>query len=186
MCSSNFLGIALCCLMATTLCAKEISVGILLTPKQRPSYEILFKEFTAETGIVVRPVLRNDSEYKEDILNWLTTGIVDVFYWQASQRLFEYSKSNLVQPITRLWNEEGLADRVEYEVECMNGELKIWNTYRICHINGSITEDSWTNNACMCIKEISSTKRKYYCSDGVGEIDLGNHIFEIEWNEAEK
>lgn len=114
MCSSNILGIALCCLMATTLCAKEISVGILLTPKQRPSYEILFKEFTAETGIVVRPVLRNDSEYKEDILNWLTTGIVDVLYWQASQRLFEYSKSNLVQPITRLWNEEGLDENFSH------------------------------------------------------------------------
>ena len=103
---TKILVITLCSLMTTDLYAKEIAVGILLTPKQRPPYEAIFKEFTAETGISVRPILRNDTEYKEDIPSWLRRGTVDVLYWQASQRLFEYSKNNLIHSITHLWNEQ--------------------------------------------------------------------------------
>jgi len=80
-----------------------------------------------------------------------------------------------------VWDEAGSEKEVNYLVVCPDGELRIWNIYRIKHKSGLITEDSWTNNACMYVQEMSPTRRKYFCSDGLGDIDLRNHEFELNW-----
>lgn len=87
--------------------AKEISVGIFIAPRDRALFTKTFEKFTQETGIKVKSIARTDAEYKRDLPVWLLEGknTPDVLYWQASQRLFFYAQKEVIQPITRLWNE---------------------------------------------------------------------------------
>lgn len=78
-----------------------------------------------------------------------------------------------------VWFEKGLPNEIIHQVECPDGELRIWNIYRIKHIDGSVTEDSWTNNAGMVLDCISGNTRKYRCSHGIGEFSNSDLIFEI-------
>jgi len=46
-----------------------------------------------------------------------------------------------------IWNDTSLPQETKHIVDCPDGELKVWNIYRVHHANGQVTEDSWTGNA---------------------------------------
>src|SRR6185295_8925480 len=80
-----------------------------------------------------------------------------------------------------IWNDPGLPSVVEHRVDCRDGQLKVWNIYRVLHPEGATTEDSWTGNAGMILRQEGSQKRSYRCSDGIGEFDPNDFTFTVEW-----
>ncbi|MCA8911894.1 MAG: hypothetical protein KDB82_09330 [Planctomycetes bacterium] len=82
-----------------------------------------------------------------------------------------------------VWDEQGLARRVSYDVESPSGEVLISNLYRIRHNSGLVTEDGWTGNAGMVVTKKSKKKRLYRCSDGMGEFNPNDHVFTVGWRE---
>ncbi|WP_411994630.1 ABC transporter substrate-binding protein [Agarivorans sp. DSG3-1] len=94
-------------LMSWNCVAQELTVSLLLTPKQRNAFHSTFKGFTEETGIKITTITRDDHDYKEKLPIWLNgeSNAPDVMHWQASQRLFYYSRQGLVRPITKLWQD---------------------------------------------------------------------------------
>lgn len=90
--------------------AKEITISVMQTTHERTAYHRLFEAFTQETGIKVNTIALVDIKYKKQLPKWLLDGedTPDVIYWNASQRLFFYTKKNLIHPITQLWKEEKL------------------------------------------------------------------------------
>ena len=81
----------------------------------------------------------------------------------------------------KIWNDIKLPNDMTYIVNCPEQKLKVWNIYKITHTNGLVTEDAWTNNSCMHVQCISLSKRRYNCSDGIGDVDLKNFMFELSW-----
>ncbi len=69
-------------------------------------------------------------------------------------------------PLLHIWFDPGLPSEVVHEVDCREGELRVWNIYRTVHPNGTATEDAWTGNAGMVISEKLPTRRRYLCSPG--------------------
>ncbi|GAD00668.1 ABC transporter substrate-binding protein [Agarivorans albus] len=92
--------------------AQPLRVSLLLTPKQRDSFHFVFEAFTQETGIHIQTIIRSDEDYKSEIDKWLKGGenSPDVLHWQASERLFQFSRKGLIRPINHLWQELKLAD----------------------------------------------------------------------------
>lgn len=86
-------------------------------------------------------------------------------------------------PLLHVWSELHLPLKVSYAVSCPTAELRVWNIYRINHLNGRVTEDAWTGNAGMIVEVVSSNIRRYRCSDGKGAFKP-IFEFEISWNES--
>lgn len=82
--------------------------------------------------------------------------------------------------LVHIWNEPNLPSEVTHFVRCPDGELRIWNIYRVKHPTGEVTEDAWTGNAGMIVEHVAERKRHYRCSSGPGHFDP-NFEFEIEW-----
>ena len=60
--------------------------------------------FRAKQGFLRKLVSRTDADFKEELPRWLEgANAPDVFYWQASQRLFALVKQGKIEPITHLW-----------------------------------------------------------------------------------
>lgn len=68
--------------------------------------------------------------------------------------------------LVHIWFDGGLPLTVSHEVECKDGELRVWNVYRVTHSTGLTTEESWTGNAGMVITEKLPSRRHYLCSPG--------------------
>jgi hypothetical protein len=83
-----------------------------------------------------------------------------------------------------IWDDIRLPRRVEHEVYCPNGELLIWNIYRVNPKDDITRADYWTNNAGMFVEQVAKTKRRYHCSDGIGDFDPTDLVFELEWIES--
>ena len=79
-----------------------------------------------------------------------------------------------------IWHEMDLSPIIRHEVECPNRELKLWNVYKATTNPDRTIADAWTNNAGMIVQEISKERRRYYCSDGVGDFSKQDLVFEIE------
>lgn len=90
--------------------AGKLRVAVLLEARQAPAYAMLAREFSSETGIPTELVSRTDADFKEELPRWLegSANAPDVFYWQASQRLFALVKQGKIEPITHLWRENNL------------------------------------------------------------------------------
>jgi hypothetical protein len=72
-------------------------------------------------------------------------------------------------PLLHIWFDPGLPLAVAHEVDCREGELRVWNIFRTVHPNGAITEDKWTGNAGMAIVDAQPRRRRYRCSPGTAE-----------------
>jgi hypothetical protein len=68
--------------------------------------------------------------------------------------------------VLHIWFDPGLPLEVTHELDCPDGELRVWNIYRTVHPNGAVTEDAWTGNAGMVIAEKQPRRRHYRCSPG--------------------
>ncbi|TCI01779.1 extracellular solute-binding protein [Corallincola luteus] len=102
--------------------ADPLTVSVLLTPNQRSTYETVFADFSKETGIAVKAVLKKDAAYKYMLTQWLIAGkdTPDILHWQASERLYFFSRQGVLHPLTELWNAEGLDSqfsKVKHAVE---------------------------------------------------------------------
>ena len=80
-----------------------------------------------------------------------------------------------------VWDDPDLPREVTHHVECPDGELRVWNVYRIAHPTGEVTEDSWTGNAGMVLVCEDARLRRYKCSAGPGPFDPDQFNFEICW-----
>ncbi len=81
-----------------------------------------------------------------------------------------------------VWHEKALSNRVSYKFFCSEGALKVWNIYRIKHKSSLVSEYAWTGNSCMSVSSHGIYHRRYECSDGIGQMDLSNHIFELSFS----
>lgn len=81
------------------------------------------------------------------------------------------------------WNEPKLPRIINYEVNCTDGKLRVWNVYKVHHHTGEVTEDAWTGNAGMIVENRNRYARLYKCSSGLGEFNPEEFLFEIEWRE---
>lgn len=90
----------------SALQAAELRVALLVTSGEaRTAYLKIGKLFEAETGISVVWVARDDATYKRALDPWLLgENTPDVLYWQAGERLLQFARNGLVEPITDLWN----------------------------------------------------------------------------------
>ena len=71
--------------------------------------------------------------------------------------------------LLHVWFDQGLPLCVTHEVDCKDGELRVWNIYRTRHPNGTVTEDAWTGNAGMTIVGSTENWRRYSCSPGTAD-----------------
>jgi hypothetical protein len=85
------------------------------------------------------------------------------------------------EKLVYVWDEEHLPKTVDHEVSCPDGELRIWNIYKANSEKDVRKADAWTNNAGMIVEDITSQKRRYRCSNGIGEFDPTDLILEIAW-----
>lgn len=81
--------------------------------------------------------------------------------------------------LVHVWDTRGLPRCVSHRVNCSTGELRVWNVYKTTHKNGVVTEDSWTGNAGMIVKQINETTRLYRCSSLSKEFNPNEFCFEI-------
>jgi hypothetical protein len=79
----------------------------------------------------------------------------------------------------KVWDDPNLPRDVVHEVECLDGELRIWNVYRVEHKNGVFSEDSWTGNSGMVIVHNESGVLRCCCSSGLGAFDPSEFVFEV-------
>ena len=80
-----------------------------------------------------------------------------------------------------IWRGIGLPDVIKHQVYCPNGEIVMWNIYRIRHSENFVTEDKWTGNAGLIIIDEGKQKKQYGCSSGPGEFNPFELIVEIAW-----
>ena len=80
-----------------------------------------------------------------------------------------------------VWDDPDLPREATHHVECPDGDLRVWNVYRIAHPTGEVTEDSWTGNAGMVLVCEDARLRRYKCSAGPGPFDPDQFEFEICW-----
>jgi hypothetical protein len=73
-------------------------------------------------------------------------------------------------PLVHIWFDPGLPLEAVHEVECNDGELRVWNVYRTVHPDGTVTVDAWTGNAGMVVSEKLPRRRRYLCSPGSARI----------------
>ena len=90
--------------------------------------------------------------------------------------LSDGSKTHLLH----VWSDPNLPSEQSHEVDCRDGELRIWNIYRVRHPGGGETVEQWTGNAGMIVDVKSPTKRLYRSSIGPGEFSP-DFEFEVLW-----
>jgi len=97
-------------LIASGTHAQEIRVAFIAGPNQAPKVRETLERFTLESGIKVAAVVRTDTEFKAALEGWLKNEVdaPEVFFWQSSQRLFQFAEKDLLYPLTSFWNSERL------------------------------------------------------------------------------
>jgi len=83
-----------------------------------------------------------------------------------------------------IWDEPELPRFVKHQVFCPDGELRLWNIYKATSDPDHGQADAWTNNAGMLVDQLGKYARRYRCSDGIGEFNPEDIVFEIEWQES--
>jgi hypothetical protein len=83
-----------------------------------------------------------------------------------------------------IWDQKDLPREVEHAVLCPDGQLLVWNIYHAIANEPLTRGEAWTGNAGMIIEKVSANKRRYRCSDGIGDFDPTDLVFELEWQES--
>jgi len=85
--------------------------------------------------------------------------------------------------LLRTWNDPRYESLVEYPFQSNDGQLWVWNVYKMSYPSGQVVEEKWTENAGMLIDEISPTERIYHCSHGMAHPpDFESLVFKITIN----
>lgn len=70
-------------------------------------------------------------------------------------------------PHLRTWKDEKLEDVVEYPFFSNDGQLWVWNVYKMRYPGGQTVDEKWTGNAGFWVEPISERERIYHCSHGM-------------------
>jgi hypothetical protein len=138
------------------------------------------------------PILVNGQKVVQMDCIPIFSGVVTIHFLGANNRMFGVAMKS---PIGRIelsdgthtktvisWDEPGMPRSVEYAVACPDGELRLWNVYRVVHLSGEITEDAWTGNAGMLVETLGGNTRRYKCSSGPGKFSPDEFSFEVAWS----
>lgn len=98
------------------------------------------------------------------------------------------SRGGLVLPdgkqvkLLYVWNSPGCPSAASYGVKSLDGELRLWNIYKLDERSESLeTAEQWTGNAGMIVEPISGFQKRYCCSNGVGAFTPDDLIFTALW-----
>jgi ABC-type glycerol-3-phosphate transport system substrate-binding protein len=107
----------LLCTNIVAVHAKEarISIGILTTEeRQFAAISSMIEQFElAHPKIKVQLDFHSDSNYKNNVLNWLVQGKYSILYWQGGKRLSRVIEQNLLYPIDDLIEPEVLKRHIQ-------------------------------------------------------------------------
>ncbi len=67
----------------------------------------------------------------------------------------------------RTWHDADLEDTVEYQYNCPDGQLLVWNVFERTWPNGEKMEEKWTGNSGFYIEKLNDCERIYHCSHGL-------------------
>jgi len=81
-----------------------------------------------------------------------------------------------------VWDLPELSGAIQYKVDCPDGILKVWNIYKIDNDRDLTKAEAWTNNSGIIVEVLGVNRRRYRCSDGIGEFEP-EFIFEISWSD---
>ena len=88
---------------------EQLNVGVLYSAKGHQGiYNEIGQRFNqAHPDIELNFIGLLDGQYKKAVPKWLNgEQEIDVFYWQAGERLFYYARQGLLHPITDLWQKK--------------------------------------------------------------------------------
>ncbi|MEM9269136.1 MAG: extracellular solute-binding protein, partial [Pseudomonadota bacterium] len=94
-------------------------------PAPKAAFEALIAGFEAENpDVKVEWNLFDHEGYKTSIRNFLTADAPDLANWYAGNRMLPYVNAGLFEPVTDLWEKEGLNDSLKSAASAMeiNGE----------------------------------------------------------------
>lgn len=92
-------------LFSSNISAATLNIAVLYaTQKESNAYSAQVAKFEkAFPNIDVKLHPFSDTEYKQNLSSWLSVGGMDVLYWQAGNRLFQYVKSKKLEPLDDVW-----------------------------------------------------------------------------------
>lgn len=97
-------------LPAPVLARGIIDVAIVVqSPIESEPYSYLVDLFEAENpGYSVILHARNDKSFKQTLPEWLEKSEMDVIFWQAGERLFNYARSQKIKSLNHIWESNEL------------------------------------------------------------------------------
>ncbi len=123
----------LAAMIATTAIASSAFAGELVLntntsdPAPKEAFQNVIDGFQEEyPDIEVTWNLFDHEGYKTSIRNFLTADSPDVFTWFAGNRMLPYVNAGLVEPVTDLWDEEGLNDSLASAAGSMTIDDQKW------------------------------------------------------------
>ena len=69
--------------------------------------------------------------------------------------------------LLRTWRDDRYEDAVEYPFFTRDGQLWVWNVYKMRYPGGKVVEGKWTENAGFWVESVSDFERIYHCSHGM-------------------
>ena len=94
------------------LSKEQLNIGVLYSAKGHQGiYKNIGQQFNQlYPDIRVNFIGLLDEQYKKAIPEWLEgSDNIDVFYWQAGERLYYYARKGLLHPITKLWHKNNFS-----------------------------------------------------------------------------
>ncbi len=96
-------------------------------PAPKAAFEMLIKGFEAENpDVKVEWNLFDHEGYKTSIRNFLTADAPDLANWYAGNRMLPYVNAGLFEPVTDLWESEGLNDQLKSAASAMTIDGEKW------------------------------------------------------------
>jgi hypothetical protein len=77
-----------------------------------------------------------------------------------------------------IYDDPALPRFARHRIDPKGASLLIYNSYTVFRAERQL-EESWTGNAGMIVTTLSEISRRYECSDGTGDFDRTNLVFEV-------
>jgi hypothetical protein len=83
-------------------------------------------------------------------------------------------------PVLRTWKEDRYEDAVVYPFVSQDGQMWVWNVFKMEYPGGQVVEEKWTENAGFWVEMRSEVERIYHCSHGMATPpDFESLVFKI-------
>jgi len=126
----SLVGVGVAALLATSAFAQQRTLVIntdTSDPAPKAAFEELIAGFeAANPDVKVEWNLFDHEGYKTSIRNFLTADAPDLANWYAGNRMLPYVNAGLFEPVTDLWESEGLNDSLKSAASAMTIDGKKW------------------------------------------------------------